>query len=154
MWAVPPHLQVLHIYVIEKIQAPLWFLNRYLLEGSKIMNPYLVASYAWAETRTLHVTFKEIRPKDDSLEEPLNLTGQLRVSIVELMRSLVTLKGHQRGKFVYHLLQSFFRTYILQSPRLSHLDFSSFNLTQKPYPPTTLHEIKTGILERDVSYKF
>lgn len=132
----------------------MWFLNRYLLEGSKIMNPYLVASYAWAETRTLHVTFKEIRPKDDSLEEPLNLTGQLRVSIVELMRSLVTLKGHQRGKFVYHLLQSFFRTYILQSPRLSHLDFSSFNLTQKTYPPSTLHEIKTGILERDVSSKF
>ncbi|XXG62627.1 hypothetical protein AAC387_Pa05g0950 [Persea americana] len=122
--------------------------KRYILEGNKIMNPYLLAFNTWNETRTLHVTFKEVAPSDDPAiekctEEPLNLTGEIQVSAIELFKSAVTLKGNQRGTFVYRLLESFFRTYILQTPRSSHLDFSPYDMSQRPYPSNILHEIKT-----------
>lgn len=116
------------------------------------MNPYLLGSYAWSESRTLHVTFRTVHHNDgvqiknsNSLtEESLNLKGELRVSILELLRSLITMKGNKRGRFICLLLQSLFRTYILQTPRSSHLDFSPLDMNQRPYPPSILHETRTG----------
>lgn len=116
------------------------------------MNPYLLGSYAWSESRTLHVTFKTVHHSDDVeikssnnlIEESLNLKGELHVSILELLRSLITMKGNKRGSFICLLVQSLFRTYILQIPRSSHLDFSPLDMNQSPYPPSTLHETTTG----------
>ncbi|XXG88455.1 hypothetical protein AAC387_Pa12g0663 [Persea americana] len=125
--------------------------RRYILEGKKVMNPYLLGSYAWSESRTLHVTFKRVHHNDDVeikhsnnlTEESLNLKGELHVSILELLRSLITMKGNKRGRFIFLLVQSLFRTYILQTPRSSHLNFSSLDMNQRPYPPSTLHETAT-----------
>lgn len=117
-----------------------------------IVNPYFLALNAWNETRTLHVTFKEVHPNDAtkfqqgtaSSEESLDLTGELHLSAHELLRSLVTMKGCQRGRFIYHLLQSFLRTYLLRTPRMPHVDYSSYKLTERPYPPHILHKITTN----------
>ncbi|XXG62726.1 hypothetical protein AAC387_Pa05g1039 [Persea americana] len=143
-----PYTQYMHYRLL--LASP--FGSRYIFEGSKVMNPFFLALNGWSETRTLHVTFKEVQPKDatklqqgtSSTEEPLDLIGELHLSTFELLRSLVTMKGRQSGRFIYYLLQSFFRTYILQTPRMPYVDFSCYKLTEKPYPPHTLHSITTG----------
>ncbi|XP_077232090.1 uncharacterized protein LOC143866500 [Tasmannia lanceolata] len=125
--------------------------SRYILEGKKIMNPYLLASYAWSESRTMHVTFKAVHQIDkvnlgrshELTEEMLNLKGELHVSTVELVRCLITMKGDQKIRFISLLLQSLLRTYILQIPRSRHVDFGPLDMNQRPYPPCIHHEMKT-----------
>ncbi|XAR64719.1 Cholesterol oxidase [Bertholletia excelsa] len=60
--------------------------SRYVLEGRKVMNPYLFALYAWRETTTMHVTFKKVLT-DSSKEEVLNLKGKLSITIVDFLRA-------------------------------------------------------------------
>jgi len=116
------------------------------------MNPYIMASYALKETTTLHVSFRSLPPSnaevlkshENSLEEPINLTGQLHISLFEVVKCFLGLEGKQRGKFVRILLQSLWRTYILQVPRERECDLGPPNIIETPYPPSTLHELKTG----------
>lgn len=103
------------------------------------MNPYLFASYAWTETTTMHVTFKKVS------ENSMILRGDLGISMTELLKSLISLEGNRKGKFIFLLLQSIFRTYIIQVPRGYHKDFPLFGLSQRAYPDSKLHNIKTGI---------
>ncbi|KAF8397919.1 hypothetical protein HHK36_016844 [Tetracentron sinense] len=116
--------------------------SRYILEGKKVLNPYLLASYIWRESTTMHVTFKTV-PQNSTMGEMVNFKGELRLSIIELLKSLISLKGTRRGRFICLLLQTFLRTYLLQIPRGSHMEFFPSDCHQKPYPPSTLHEIKT-----------
>ncbi|OVA10027.1 Glucose-methanol-choline oxidoreductase [Macleaya cordata] len=116
--------------------------SRYVLEGKKIMNPYLLAPYMWRESTTLHVTLRTAH-RSSLMEEMVDLKGELHLSVVNLLRSLISLKGNTRGQFIFLLLQSFLRTYILQTPRGSPIYLSSSDLDEKPYPPSDLHEIKT-----------
>jgi hypothetical protein len=108
------------------------------------MNPYLFGLYAWRETTTLHVTFKKVVEKN-SREDMVNLKGELCISMVQLLKSIISLEGNERGRFVRHLLHTLLRTYFLQIPRGSHKDFTLSDSYVKPYPSSTLHEIKTGI---------
>ncbi|KAK1288100.1 Long-chain-alcohol oxidase FAO1 [Acorus calamus] len=121
---------------------------RYVLEGKKVMNPYLLASYAWWETRTLHANLRTVTRKDeeeigsgDSKGEMINLRGELQLSLIELLRSIVTMKGNGKFKFVGFLLQSFLRTYILQTPRCD--THNPLDLIERAYPSSTLHEVRT-----------
>ncbi|KAL6005322.1 hypothetical protein ACLOJK_005887 [Asimina triloba] len=119
--------------------VPSW---RYILEGRKIMNPFFLVAYTLWESTTLHVTFKSV--KHSSLrEEPLNLTGELRLSMVDLVRSLISLRGKQKGKFVGLLLQSLSRTYITQQPRAIHEEIKCLDMNPSTYPPYINHEITT-----------
>ncbi|KAH0464804.1 hypothetical protein IEQ34_004907 [Dendrobium chrysotoxum] len=38
--------------------------SKYILEGKKVMNPFLLASHAWQESTTMHVTFRKIENND------------------------------------------------------------------------------------------
>ncbi|KAI0519706.1 hypothetical protein KFK09_007165 [Dendrobium nobile] len=107
--------------------------SKYILEGKKVMNPLLLASHAWQESTTMHVTFRKIENNDvkahiqhnNSSDELLSLQGELRISIFQLLRRVVGLKGKHRSKFICLLLQSLWRTYILQIPRYIKDDFNS-----------------------------
>ncbi|KAG5556517.1 hypothetical protein RHGRI_006949 [Rhododendron griersonianum] len=116
--------------------------SRYVLEGKKVMNPYLFGLYAWRETTTMHVTFNKV-VMNDAKEEGVKLKGKLCISMTELLKCLISLKGNARGSFMSLLLLTFFRTYISQVPRGSHKEFNPLKLHQKPYPNSTLHEIQT-----------
>ncbi|RVW48098.1 hypothetical protein CK203_073501 [Vitis vinifera] len=117
--------------------------SRYILEGRKIMNPYLFALYAWTESMTMHVTFKKVA-KNSSTDQMMILRGELCISTTELLKSLISLEGNRKGKFIRLFLQSLFRTYITQVPRGNHGDFPMSHLYRRPYPDSTLHDIKTG----------
>ncbi|KAK3226904.1 hypothetical protein Dsin_006766 [Dipteronia sinensis] len=132
-----PYTQYMHYRLLLVASSG----SRYILEGRKIMHPFLFALYAWRETTTLHVTFNKLAG-NKSQDEMINLIGELRISMTELLKSLMSLEGNKR-RFIYHLSQTLLRTYILQIPRGSHKDCSLSNSYQKPYPDSTLHEIKT-----------
>ncbi|XP_059643217.1 uncharacterized protein LOC132285066 [Cornus florida] len=106
------------------------------------MNPYLFGLYVWRETTTMHVTFKKIT-KENSVEEMVNLKGELSISMTELLKTLISMEGKLRGMFIRLLLRTFLRTYILQVPRGTHKDFNPSELPQISYPTCTHHEIET-----------
>ncbi|XP_073044275.1 uncharacterized protein [Primulina eburnea] len=134
-----PYTQYMHYYLLLAASSG----SRYLLEGKKIMNPSLLALYAWSESTTLNVTLRKITNNDQE-GESMNLQGKLHISTIELMKSLWSLEGGSKRIFVYLLLQSLWRTYILQEPRGRHLDFASKDLEAGPYPDSTIHEIRTN----------
>ncbi|KDP37333.1 hypothetical protein JCGZ_06787 [Jatropha curcas] len=131
-----PYTQYMRLHLLLVASSS----SKYILEGRKIMNPYLLALYAWKETTTLHVTFKKI-PVNGAREKMMNLNGELRVSFWALLRSFMTLRGNKAGRFTYILLLTFVRTYVLQIPRGIHIIPS--DSCHKPYPSSTLHKIKT-----------
>ena len=108
------------------------------------MNPYLFALYAWTESMTMHVTFKKVA-KNSSTDQMMILRGALCISTTELLKSLISLEGNRKGKFICLLLQSLFRTYITQVRRGYVEDFPLSHLYQRPYPDSTLHDLRTGI---------
>ncbi|CAK9174906.1 unnamed protein product [Ilex paraguariensis] len=81
--------------------------------------------------------------KNTPREEMVNLKGKLHISVIELLKIVMSLKGNSRGKFVGLLLQSLFRTYVLQIPRGSCKYFITSEVSERPYPCSALHEIKT-----------
>ncbi|XP_050227475.1 uncharacterized protein LOC126677072 isoform X2 [Mercurialis annua] len=134
-----PYTQYMHYHLLLAGSSG----SKYVLESRKILNPYLFAINAWKETRTLHVTFKKlsVNSKSDAM---VTLRGELQVSFVELLKSSISLKGNCSARFIHILLQTFVRTYILQRPRGSHMDFIPTDSCHVPYPSSTLHEIKSG----------
>ncbi|KAF6165857.1 hypothetical protein GIB67_012754 [Kingdonia uniflora] len=116
--------------------------SRYILEGKKTMNPYVLGFYGWKESTTLHVTFKTMS-QSSSKEEMVDLKGELHLSFLDFLRSLISIKGIQRGKFMSLLLQSLMRTYIIQTPRGKGMDLSPPDINKTYYPPSVLHELKT-----------
>ncbi|KAI3994486.1 hypothetical protein MKX01_012743 [Papaver californicum] len=117
----------------------------------KIMNPYLLALYAWKETTTLHVTLRRVNQSSLN-SETLDIKGELHLSVVNLLKSLISLEGNKRGRFIGLLLHSFWRTYILQIPRGNHVHISSSGFSQKPYPKSDIHEMMTGnIIKTNIS---
>ncbi|PIN24634.1 Triglyceride lipase-cholesterol esterase [Handroanthus impetiginosus] len=134
-----PYTQYMHYNLLIAASSG----SRYVLEGKKVMNPYLLALYAWRESTTLNVTLRKIT--NNIGEKTLNLKGKLRFSLLELLKSMRTLEGGNRSKFIFLLMQSLLRTYILQVPRGSHANFTPSELVHGSYPNSTLHEIKTEV---------
>lgn len=106
------------------------------------MSPYILGLYAWRESTTLNVRLRKI--SDQTGERTMNLKGKLHISALELLKSMFTLEGRSRTKFVSLLMKSLFRTYILQVPRTGHISFTPLDLARGPYPDSMVHEIKTG----------
>ncbi|XP_072965790.1 uncharacterized protein [Typha angustifolia] len=141
-----PYTQYMHYQLVLAAVSG----SRYILEGKKVMNPYLLAVNAWRESTTLQVTFKTLarncynEPKLSADEELVDLKGELHISFFELLKSLISLKGKNRGTFLCLLLQSLWRTYILQVPRERTIDITRMDTTiQDPYPQSIFHELKT-----------
>lgn len=105
------------------------------------MNPYFFPLYAWREMTTLHVTFEKVSEEDPKDEKEV-LKGELHISITELLKSIISLKGNNRGRFMCLLSGSFLRTYFLPVPRGNRGDLVLSE--DKSYPSSTLHEIKAG----------
>ncbi|XP_065857543.1 uncharacterized protein [Euphorbia lathyris] len=116
--------------------------SKYILDGKKIMNPHLFALYAWKETTTLYVTFKKLGINSSS-DTMVNLRGELRVSFVELVKSFISLRGKNAGRFLNILLQTFVTTYVLRIPRGCLKHFIQNDSCHKHYPDSNLHQIKT-----------
>ncbi|KAJ8760923.1 hypothetical protein K2173_021961 [Erythroxylum novogranatense] len=95
----------------------------YILEGRKIMNPYLIALFAWNDTTTPNAL--------------VNLKGKLKVSFIDLLKCIMSLKGSSKGEFVHLFLKSLIRTYIFQKPRA----------TLNYYLPMELNNLGITILE-------
>lgn len=115
---------------------------RYVLEGRKVMNPYLLVLYAWRESTTLNVRLRKIN--DQMGEKTTNLKGKLHISALELLKSACTLEGRNRIKFMSLITRSLIRTYIFQVARTSQISFTPSDSAQRPYPNSKIHEIKTG----------
>ncbi|CAA0818817.1 Unknown protein [Striga hermonthica] len=133
-----PYTQYMHYRLLLAASSG----SRYILEGRKIMNPYLLALYAWRESTTLNVTLRKITDNTSS-EGMTSLKGKLHVSLFELLKSLCALEGRSKIKFVCVFMQSLFRTYILQTPRGCHTNFTPMSLARESYPNSTIHEIQT-----------
>ncbi|CAL5387361.1 unnamed protein product [Camellia sinensis] len=133
-----PYTQCMHYRLLLAASSG----SRYVLEGKKVLNPYLYALYAWRETTTMNVTLNRVS-MDSSKEKMLKLKGKLSISMIELLKSLISLEGNMRGRFVCLVLQTLFRTYFSQVPRGCHKDFNPPELHLRPYPSSTLHEVKT-----------
>ena len=112
------------------------------------MKPFLLGLYGWKESTTLQVTCKKVK-KDDSSEEMVDLKGVLHISMFELIRSLISIEGKKKLKFVWLLLQSIFRTYVMQKPRGNFMGSQTVEPLDRPYPTSTFHEIRTGIHFRE-----
>ncbi|KAK6147228.1 hypothetical protein DH2020_018140 [Rehmannia glutinosa] len=86
-----PYTQYMHYRLLVAASSG----SRYVLEGRKIMNPYLLALYAWRESTTLNVTLRKIT--DNMLgEDVMNLKGKLHISFLELLKSVFALEGGSR----------------------------------------------------------
>ncbi|KAI3678468.1 hypothetical protein L6452_37762 [Arctium lappa] len=133
-----PYAQFMHYRLLLAASSG----SRYILEGKKVMNPFLLGLYGWKESTTLQVTFKKVK-KNSPSEEMVNLKGELHISTIALLRSLISMEGNNKVKFVWLLLQSVFRTYILQKPRGNFMGFTPLELLDRSYPCSTLHEIRT-----------
>ncbi|XP_068658121.1 uncharacterized protein [Aristolochia californica] len=68
---------------IQNLTDSVEVLCRYYLEGKKIMNPYLLAAYAWRESTTLNIRLKKLGRRDDN---------EMRESL-HLMETLTDLQG-------------------------------------------------------------
>ncbi|XP_057777960.1 uncharacterized protein LOC130996678 [Salvia miltiorrhiza] len=134
-----PYTQYMHYHLLLAASSG----SRYVLEGRKIMNPYLLALYTWRESTTLNVTLRKIASDSMLGQHDMNLKGKLHISPIELLKSVYALEGGNRIKFVCLLMQSLLRTYILQLPRGVLSDFTPKELAREPYPESTIHEIKT-----------
>ncbi|XWS66640.1 hypothetical protein CRYUN_Cryun05aG0217700 [Craigia yunnanensis] len=133
-----PYAQYMHYRLLLAAASG----SRYILEGKKIMNPYLFSLHSWRETTTLYVTFKRLAGNVDG-EEGLNLKGELSISMTELLKSLFSLEGNRKRRFLYLFSLNLLRTYILQIPRESHKEYTLTDSYNKSYPASTFHEIKT-----------
>ncbi|KAK9126349.1 hypothetical protein Scep_015195 [Stephania cephalantha] len=98
------------------------------------------------ESTTFHVTLRGVH--QSSSAENVDLKGELHISFMELLRSIMSLSGNKRRRFAYLLLQSLLRTYVLQVPRGRHWDLSPGNLSEQAYPPCILHEIQTALVSQ------
>ncbi|EYU35521.1 hypothetical protein MIMGU_mgv1a023959mg, partial [Erythranthe guttata] len=132
-----PHTQYMHYHLLIAASSG----SRYVFEGRKIMNPYLVGLYAWRESTTLDVTLRKITNNIE--ENAINLKGKLRISFLELLQSAYALEGGSKYRFIFLLMQSLLTTYITQTPRGSLVTFAPTKFTREPYPNSTIHEVQT-----------
>ncbi|KAG6549247.1 hypothetical protein Mapa_009233 [Marchantia paleacea] len=111
---------------------------RYVFRGKKEMHPFLGFAFAWPESTTLLVKVQQVCPQTATYDLQTSaapatalqaeadvqkqrhpvLEGTLRVTLFELLKSLVTLQGSGRLGFVRFLLETLARTYLLRIPRV------------------------------------
>ncbi|XP_008462588.1 uncharacterized protein LOC103500910 isoform X4 [Cucumis melo] len=115
---------------------------RYILKGKKTLNPYLFGLYAWRETTTLQVRIEKVS-ENHSMNDVSILEGELSISILELLKSFLSLKGKKRGQFISLLLKTFVRTYILQIPRLTYKNSTPMGFLENLCGYTSRIEITT-----------
>lgn len=138
------------IYIMDNIVMPcrtIFYSKklkcRYIMKGKKTLNPYLFGLYAWRETTTLQVRIEKVS-ENHSMNDVSILEGELSISILELLKSFLSLKGKKRGQFISLLLKTFVRTYILQIPRLTYKNSTPMGFLENLCGYTSRIEITTG----------
>ncbi|XP_031103102.1 uncharacterized protein LOC116006754 [Ipomoea triloba] len=136
-----PYTQYMHYHLLLGASSG----SRYVLEGKKVMNPYMLGLYAWKESTTMHVTFRKISDSASMEEnqEMMALKGKLHISFMGFLKAAISVKGNSRLMFLSAFLQSMLRTYILQIPRRNRNILAASELPERQYPTSTLHKIKT-----------
>ncbi|MFQ6669611.1 hypothetical protein Gotur_034786 [Gossypium turneri] len=136
-----PYTQYMHYRLLLAAASG----SRYVLEGKKIMNPYLFAIFSRKETTMLYVTFKRVSGNfADDHHVGLNLKGKLKVSMIQLLKTLLSLEGNRKGRFLHLFLLHLLRTYILQIPQGIHKEYTPPDSYNNSYPTSTFHESETG----------
>ncbi|KAB2046406.1 hypothetical protein ES319_D01G232100v1 [Gossypium barbadense] len=136
-----PYTQYMHYRLLLAAASG----SRYVLEGKKIMNPYLFAIFSRKETTTLYVTFKRVSGNfAEDHHVGLNLKGKLKVSMIQLLKTLLSLEGNGKGRFLHLFLLHLLRTYILQIPQGIHEEYTPTDSYNNSYPTSTFHELETG----------
>ncbi|MBA0607969.1 hypothetical protein Godav_020225 [Gossypium davidsonii] len=136
-----PYTQYMHYRLLLAAASG----SRYVLEGKKIMNPYLFAIFSRKETTTLYVTFKRVSGNfAEDHHVGLNLKGKLKVSMIQLLKTLLSLEGNGKGRFLHLFLLHLLRTYILQIPQGIHKEYTPTDSYNNSYPTSTFHELETG----------
>ncbi|KAK5841674.1 hypothetical protein PVK06_003995 [Gossypium arboreum] len=109
------------------------------------MNPYLFAIFSLKETTTLYVTFKTVSGNfAEDHHVGLNLEGKLKISMIQLLKTLLSLEGNGKGRFLHLFLLHLLRTYILQIPQGIHKEYTRTDSYNNSYPTSTFHELETG----------
>ncbi|XP_057857842.2 uncharacterized protein LOC131066953 [Cryptomeria japonica] len=146
-WLNPrtPYTQYMHYHLLLSSASG----ARYILEGKKTMHPFLFCCFGWKESTTLHAKLRQITRIYQNYRvanfnaDLVELEGDLKVSAIGLLQSLISLRGNWKGKFVSLLGQSLIRTYILQRPR-EVLSNAHCTAKQSNYPCHVLHKITAG----------
>lgn len=134
-----PYTQCMHYRLLLAASSG----SRYIFEGRKVMNPFLLGLYVLRESTELHATLRKVNINRTKDQELLNLEGSLHISMFELLKTLTSMKGNNKVKFISHLLQSFLRTYILQIPRGVDKGVATLEGDERTYPSSSLLKIKT-----------
>ncbi|KAL8113468.1 hypothetical protein AgCh_020688 [Apium graveolens] len=134
-----PYTQYMHYNLVLAASSG----SRYVLEGKKVLNPFLFGLYMIKESTSMNITFRKVIMSNTKEQETVILEGDLHVSVLEIIKSLISMTGRCKGKFICLMLQSFLRTYILQIPRGINKDFTALDIYQKSYPSSDLLEIET-----------
>lgn len=134
-----PYTQCMHYRLLLAASSG----SRYVLDGKKVMNPFLLGLYVLRESTELHATLRKVKINSAEDQEVVHWEGSLHISMFELLRTLISMRGNSKVEFISLLLQSFIRTYILLIPRGVHKDYSTSEVYERTYPSCSLLELKT-----------
>ncbi|MCO5603774.1 hypothetical protein L7F22_057926, partial [Adiantum nelumboides] len=121
--------------------------SMYEMIGRKEMKPFLLGATALTESRTLKLEISLVSQNFNSgsisgLEKAASMRGMVRVSFLALLRSMISMRGPRRFRFVSSLLLSLLRTYFAPTPR-SLLPPEVIYVESLKYPQHTVYTITT-----------
>ncbi|XP_024542870.1 uncharacterized protein LOC112350621 [Selaginella moellendorffii] len=131
-----PFTQYMHYHLVLSTNTG----TRYTLDGRKEMRPFMSGLMCYSDATTLHIV---VRAQQDS-PKPVALKGKVRVTLPELLKSLILLRGPRKREFVGRLLETLARTYLMRTPRATSREMAKPEDSTENYPSYVLHEIATG----------
>ncbi|XP_024526945.1 uncharacterized protein LOC112345107 [Selaginella moellendorffii] len=130
-----PFTQYMHYHLLLSTNTG----TRYTLDGRKEMRPFMSGLKCFYESTTLHVV---VRTQQES-SKPVVLKGKLRVTLPELLKSLISLRGPRKREFVGRLMETLARTYLMRTPRTPTEKVTRKQNLTNNYPNYVLHELVT-----------
>ncbi|XP_024542909.1 uncharacterized protein LOC112350638 [Selaginella moellendorffii] len=131
-----PFTQYMHYHLLLSTNTG----TRYTLDGRKEMRPFMSGLMCYSDATTLHIV---VRAQQDS-PKPIALKGKVRVTLPELLKSLIFLRGPRKREFIRRLLETLARTYLMRIPRTRREKVTRTQHLTDNYPNYVLHELVTG----------
>ncbi|KAH7447450.1 hypothetical protein KP509_01G107600 [Ceratopteris richardii] len=119
----------------------------YEMLGKKEMKPFWLGLTALTESRTLELELNVVsndltRGTTRTTGYMTTMRGTVQISFINLLLSLISMKGPRKFDFVSSLLLSLFRTYFLSTSRLQPSFLENYGESQQ-YPQYTVHDMVT-----------